>query len=96
MRVWGYGKNSHALQVDLAQYPEPTTEEEELYPYPSVSDVRALIRHALTVGWTPTASGGTFPLRYSPNLTLPGLAVVEDLPSDQSEGRRFDPRPLAT
>lgn len=54
VRVWGAGKNSQALEVDLSSPDD--------FMYPEPADVRTLIETALTSGWNPSALGGTFTL----------------------------------
>lgn len=58
VRVWGAGKNSQALEVDLRSADD--------FMYPEPADVRAMIETALTSGWHPSTQGGTFTLPASP------------------------------
>jgi hypothetical protein len=60
VRVWGAGKNSQALQVDV----HPADE----WGYPEPADVRTLIQAAFEQGWHPETRGGTFTL---PTRRLP-------------------------
>lgn len=62
LRVWGAGKNSRALQVDLLSKTwgtpwSPCTVDNA---YPEPRDVRAVVEYALAHGWDPQVVGGTF------------------------------------
>lgn len=58
VRVWGAGKNSQALEVDLRSADD--------FMYPEPAAVRTLIHTALTSGWDPSTKGGTFTLPPRP------------------------------
>jgi hypothetical protein len=84
LRVWGAGKNSRALQVDLlsttprSPWGDPAVADGA---YPEPKDVRAVIDYALGNGWQPDDLGGTFVLseaRHAQEL-LPSDFVVTDL-----------------
>ncbi|MEQ4725323.1 hypothetical protein [Nonomuraea sp. B19D2] len=60
LRVWGAGKNSRALEVDLlskAVLPWGCATDSS---YPTPKDVRKVIDYALLHGWDPDLAGGTF------------------------------------
>jgi hypothetical protein len=60
LRAWGAGKTGQALQVDLrpADPKHPLADD----VYPDAEDVRTLIGEALSKGWQPATTGGTFTL----------------------------------
>jgi hypothetical protein len=62
LRVWGAGKNSRVLQVDLLSktWPAPWGVCATDGAYPTSKDVRAVIDYALRHGWEPDAIGGRF------------------------------------
>jgi hypothetical protein len=67
LRVWGNGKNSRALQVDLLSNTPPgpwgacVTDS----AYPTSGDVRMVVEYALVNGWDADEVGGTFVLTES-------------------------------
>jgi hypothetical protein len=70
LRVWGAGKNSQMLQVDLVSKPWSApwgcaTDNS----YPTSKDVREVVDYALEHGWEPDAVGGTFLLTESEHAT---------------------------
>ncbi|AWS41498.1 hypothetical protein [Streptosporangium sp. 'caverna'] len=67
LRVWGAGKNSRALQVDLVSkfWPGPWGACATDNAYPTSKDVREVVDYALEHGWEPDAVGGTFSLTES-------------------------------
>jgi hypothetical protein len=83
VRIWGGGKSGRALQADLLSltWPSPWSVCATDGAYPVPSDIRALIRHGLSVGWDPGHRGGTFLLseRHEPPLTLPGFLLTDRL-----------------
>lgn len=83
LRVWGAGKNSRALQVDLlsrasrSQWGDPAATDGA---YPESEAVRAVIDYALGNGWQPDDLGGTFVLaqaRHARELLLPDFVVTD-------------------
>ncbi|WP_106396584.1 hypothetical protein [Actinocorallia populi] len=62
VRIWGAGKNSRALQVDLLSKawgtPWGACATDNAYPEPR--HIRAIIDYALSQGWDPQLVGGTF------------------------------------
>ncbi len=74
VRVWGAGKNSRALQADLlskAVLPWGCATDSS---YPCPKDVRTVIDYALTHGWEPGLTGGTFFLSESEHASAFELA----------------------
>lgn len=67
LRVWGAGKNSRALQVDLVSkyWPAPWGPCATDDSHPTSRDVREVVEYALDHGWEPDAVGGTFLLTES-------------------------------
>ena len=83
MRIWGAGKNSRALQVDLLSraWPAPQGACATDGSYPESADVRAIIEYGLAHGWPPDSVGGTFPIseRATPALELAKFLVTDRL-----------------
>jgi hypothetical protein len=86
VRIWGAGKNSRALQVDLLStaplgpWGEPCAEDGA---YPDRRDVRAVIDYALQQGWEPDVVGGTFVLsgvQHAQALALPAFVITDGPP----------------
>jgi hypothetical protein len=77
VRVWGAGKTSCVLQADMVELPEPATQEETTYAYPSGAIVRTLVAWGLEAGWVPDKIGGIFPVSSAAGPPLPGLALVD-------------------
>lgn len=79
LRVWGGGKNSRVLSVDLLSTSEPgpwgrcTTDT----AYPTPRDVRAVIDHALQHGWDPNDVGAPYVLVAGTGLELAGFRVSD-------------------
>lgn len=67
LRVWGAGKNSRVLQVDLLSKarPGPWGACATDGTYPTSKDVREVIEYALQHGWEPDSVGGRFVLTES-------------------------------
>jgi hypothetical protein len=76
IRIWGGGKTSCALQADVTERSRPA-QAEESYPYPTASDVHALIDHGLRTGWDPATRGGTFQVTSGADVTLPGFVLTD-------------------
>jgi hypothetical protein len=80
LRIWGAGKNSQALQVDLvstrARGNEWRDAADDDSAYPTSQDVRTVIEYAVGRGWEPDATGATYPLTDTA-LELPGFRVVD-------------------
>ena len=76
IRIWGGGKTSSVLQVDVTERPQPAPAGES-YPYPAAADVRALIDHGLRAGWVPQQRGGTFQITSGADVTLPGFVLTD-------------------
>ncbi|MBF9134490.1 integrase [Plantactinospora sp. S1510] len=83
LRIWGAGKNSRALRVDLlsratrSRWGDPAATDGA---YPESKDVRAVIDYALGNGWRPDDLGGTFVLseaRHAQELLLPAFVVTD-------------------
>ncbi|MFG1843469.1 integrase [Micromonospora sp. NPDC049175] len=81
VRVWGAGKTSRKLEVDLLSVTGPSrwdacaTDDS----YPTAADVRAVIGYALENGWQPEQRGGTFVLsegEHGARFSLPGFLLV--------------------
>ncbi|MFY1691047.1 integrase [Plantactinospora sp. WMMB782] len=92
VRVWGAGKNSRALQVDLlspaprSAWGDPAATDGA---YPEPKHVRAVIDHALGHGWQPDEIGGTFLLTgagHAEALPLPGFVLTDLLLLAEREG----------
>ncbi|WP_433436961.1 hypothetical protein [Nonomuraea sp. CA-141351] len=83
LRVWGAGKNSHALEADLlskAILPWGCATDGS---YPTPQDVRNVIDYALTHGWDPGLVGGTFFLSERDHaFELPGFLLTDRLRDD--------------
>jgi len=84
LRVWGSGKNSRALQVDLVSknWPAPWGACATDGAYPSRHDVLAVIGYALEHGWNTDDRGGTFTLterEHSSTLELADFLVTDRL-----------------
>ncbi|RSM69412.1 hypothetical protein DL991_40320 [Amycolatopsis sp. WAC 01375] len=79
VRIWGDGKNSRALEVDLLSKDMGVgwAPAETDGSYPSAADIRRLIEHALTSGWEPDVRGGTFLLTEDHGLELPDFLVTD-------------------
>lgn len=82
LRVWGAGKNSRALQVDLLSTtpPGPWGRCATDTAYPTSRDVRVVIDYALTHGWEPDEVGGTFLLtesEHAADFELPGFLITD-------------------
>ena len=110
LRAWGAGKNSQALQADLlskAVLPWGCATDDS---YPTPMDVRAVIDYALTHGWDPDLTGGTFFLAESDHaFELPGFFLTDRLRNpeapdptarvlhawDKAKGSTSFPRPQA-
>jgi len=82
VRVFGAGKNSRALQVDLLS--KTWTKEWFSYvdeAYPTPADLRAIIERGLALGWDPDAVGGTFLLTEADHTgwELPRFLITDRL-----------------
>ena len=87
LRVWGAGKTSRALQADLLSvaWPAPWGACATDGAYPTPSDIRAVISHALEHGWQPERRGGTFVLsEHGAGLTLPDFLLTDRLRTPDS------------
>jgi hypothetical protein len=80
LRIWGAGKNSRVLQVDLLstrprgnEWRDPADDDSA---YPTPADVRTVIEHAVGRGWDPDASGPAFTLT-DPVAALSGFRVAD-------------------
>jgi len=83
VRVWGGGKSSRPLQVDLLSkswaLPWGCATDTS---YPTPADIRAIIGHGLALGWDPDARGGAFVLtedEHGSGWELPGFLVTDRL-----------------
>ncbi|GIE34677.1 hypothetical protein Ait01nite_077220 [Actinoplanes italicus] len=87
VRVWGGGKNGRSLQADLLSrtWPSPWSVCATDGAYPVPSDIRALIRYGLQLGWNPTLRGGTFFLseRHQPDFSSPDFSLPDFLLTDR-------------
>jgi hypothetical protein len=81
LRVWGDGKNSRPLQVDLlsttwsAPYGCATDS-----AYPTPADVKTVIVQALRSGWQPAVKGGVFLLteqEHAESFELPNFLIID-------------------
>ncbi|MEV4534574.1 integrase [Asanoa sp. NPDC049518] len=86
VRVWGDGKTSQVLQADLLStyWPAPWGACAADGSYPTPSDVRVLIDHALRRGWRPEQRGGRFLVSEHAGLVLPGFLVTDRLRTPDS------------
>jgi hypothetical protein len=89
LRVWGSGKTSQALQADLLSvtWPAPRGACATDGAYPTPSDVRAVINHALKHGWQPERRNGTFVLaeqEYGAGFALPDFLLTDRLRTPES------------
>lgn len=89
LRVWGAGKTSRALQADLlsAAWPAPWGACATDGTYPTVSDVGAVISHALKHGWQSQQRGGTFLLseqEHGAGFSLPDFLLTDRLRTPNS------------
>jgi hypothetical protein len=89
LRVWGGGKNSRALQVDLlskswgSAWGACTVDG----AYPQPQDVRAVIDYALSHGWDPRHIGGTFVLTervHAAAFELNGFLITDRVEDPQA------------
>ncbi|MBE1488163.1 integrase [Plantactinospora soyae] len=99
LRVWGAGKNSRMLQVDLlsraarSAWGDPAATDGA---YPEPKDVRAVIDYALGQGWQPDEIGGNFPLsgaRHARELTLSDFEVTDLLQLAERSTSTREPAP---
>ncbi|ROO88635.1 hypothetical protein EDD29_6309 [Actinocorallia herbida] len=83
LRVWGGGKNSRPLAVDLLSVtgPSPWSACATDNGYPTTRDVRAVIERGLALGWPVDDRGGAFLLSEHdlPDWDLPGFVVTDRL-----------------
>jgi hypothetical protein len=85
LRVWGAGKNSRVLQVDLlstAVLPWGCATDSA---YPTPADVRRVIDHALARGWNPALAAGTFHLserEHAATFELTDFILTDRLQDD--------------
>ncbi|MFI6869462.1 hypothetical protein [Nocardia sp. NPDC050406] len=79
VRVWGAGKNSRALVVDLLSKSMGVgwTPADTDGAYPDASDIRKLITRGLELGWEVDARGGAFRLTESCGLDLPAFLITD-------------------
>ncbi|MEV6278692.1 hypothetical protein [Nocardia sp. NPDC051832] len=81
VRVWGAGKNSRPVVVDLLSKSvgdgwEPAATDSA---YPEARDIRLVIDSALALGWEIEARGGLFRLAESSGLELPEFLITDRL-----------------
>ena len=84
VRIWGAGKNSHALQADLLSksWGLPWEACATDGAYPASGDVRSIIDYALAHGWAPDLVGGTFVLserEHASQFELAGFLLTDRL-----------------
>ncbi|MCP2324145.1 hypothetical protein HDA40_002652 [Hamadaea flava] len=85
----GAGKTSQALQADLLSiaWPAPWEACATDGAYPTPTDVRAVINHALKHGWQPEKRGGTFMLserQHTAGFTLPDFLLTDRVRTPES------------
>jgi hypothetical protein len=82
VRIWGAGKNSRALEVDLLSksWGSPWTACATDGAYPTSGDVRGIIDYALSHGWNPDLVGGTYLLTEREHaFELPDFLITDRL-----------------
>jgi hypothetical protein len=84
VRVWGAGKTSRALQVDLLStaWGTPWTACATDGSYPAPAEIRAVVDYAIRHGWDPDQRGGSFVLTESEHATAfaPAGFLLTDRP----------------
>jgi hypothetical protein len=78
VRVWGAGKTSRVLQVDLLSKSWPCWMDSA---FPASGEVRAIVDYALANGWTP-GGRGTHPLteaEHGERFELPSFLLTDRL-----------------
>ena len=88
LSVWGAGKNSRPLRVDLLSksWPAPFGACASDDAYPTPADVRVIVEYAVAAGWELDAIGGVFLLPETVHggaCELPGF-LLTDRPRDPS------------
>jgi hypothetical protein len=91
LRVWGTGKNSRALQVDLISTTPsgPWGACAADWAYPASQDVRAVIDYALEQGWKLDEVGGTFRLseaEHGATFALADFVITDRLGEHGTSG----------
>lgn len=81
VRIWGAGKTSRVLQADLLSksWPAPSGACATDDAYPTTSDVRSIVEHALTEGWDPDLAGGTFLFTEAARWESPAFLLTDRL-----------------